>query len=124
MVGKCVPVYSRDGVVQISDNKNDAGLKLCQLVHSEDPTLPFLMQSSQESMRERAEELGAGFILKTSKTLTHELSEYIGERFGFGDFVVPDPETGAIVAAYSVFSHNCRITCANASSSSWGNSTP
>ena len=78
--------------------KYDAGLKLCQLVHSEDPTLPFLMQSSQESMRERAEELGAGFILKTSKTLTHELSEYIGERFGFGDFVVPDPETGAIIA--------------------------
>ena len=78
--------------------KFDAGLKLCQLVHSEDPTLPFLMQSSQESMRERAEELGAGFILKTSKTLTHELSEYIGERFGFGDFVVPDPETGAIIA--------------------------
>ena len=78
--------------------KIDAGLKLCQLVHSEDPTLPFLMQSSQESMRERAEALGAGFILKTSKTLTHELSDYIGERFGFGDFVVPNPETGGCIA--------------------------
>ncbi|MGN0191706.1 MAG: PEP/pyruvate-binding domain-containing protein [Candidatus Cryptobacteroides sp.] len=77
--------------------KIDAGLKLCRLVHSEDPTLPFLMQSSQESMRERAEELGAGFILKTSKTLTHELSEYICRCFGFGDFLVPAPLTGAVI---------------------------
>ena len=35
-----------------------------------------------------AEGIGAGFLMKRSKTLTHELSEYIGREFGFGDFVV------------------------------------
>lgn len=67
--------------------KSDAGVDLCRLVRGEDPTMPFLMQSSQESMRHTAESLGAGFILKSSKTLTHELSEYIGREFGFGDFI-------------------------------------
>lgn len=78
--------------------KSDAGVDLCRLVRCEDPTMPFLMQSSQESMRETAESLGAGFILKSSKTLTHELGEYIGRGFGFGDFIAADPESGEIVA--------------------------
>ena len=78
--------------------KSDAGVDLCRLVRSEDPTMPFLMQSSQESMRGTAESLGAGFILKSSKTLTHELGEYIGREFGFGDFIAADPCSGEIVA--------------------------
>ncbi len=78
--------------------KIDAGVDLCRLVREDDPSMPFLMQSSQESMRETAEKLGVGFILKSSKTLTHELSEYIGREFGFGDFVVTDPETGEVTA--------------------------
>ena len=77
--------------------KSDAGVDLCRLVRSEDPTMPFLMQSSQESMRETAESLGAGFILKSSKTLTHELGEYIGREFGFGDFIAADQGNGEIV---------------------------
>ena len=52
--------------------------------------MPILMQSSQESMRSVAERLGAGFLHKQSKMLTHELGEYIGREFGFGDFVVTD----------------------------------
>jgi len=78
--------------------KSDAGLDLCRLIRSENPTMPFLMQSSQESMRTAAEKLGAGFALKSSKTLTHEISEYIGREFGFGDFIATDPDTGAEVA--------------------------
>lgn len=84
--------------------KIDAGVDLCRLVRGEDPTMPFLMQSSQESMRRTAESLGAGFILKSSKTLTHELSEYIGREFGFGDFIASDPESGEIIAR----GHNLR----------------
>lgn len=78
--------------------KSDAGVDLCRLVRNDDPTMPFLMQSSQESMRETAESLGAGFILKSSKTLTHELSEYIGREFGFGDFIAAAPDSGEIIA--------------------------
>lgn len=74
--------------------KIDAGIDLCRHVKSDNPTMPFLMQSSQESIRAVAERLRVGFVLKSSKTLIHEVSEYIGKEFGFGDFVVTDPDTG------------------------------
>lgn len=77
-----------------ADEKLDAGIDLCKLIKKDNPKMPFLMQSSQESMRSVARELGVGFVVKKSKTLTHELSEYIGANFGFGDFVVKDPVTG------------------------------
>ena len=71
-----------------SDEKLDAGVDLCRLIRREIPKMPILMQSSQESMRTVAESIGAGFLMKRSKTLTHDLGEYIGREFGFGDFVV------------------------------------
>ena len=71
-----------------SDEKLDAGVDLCKLIRKEIPKMPILMQSSQESMRTVAEDLHAGFLMKRSKTLTHDLGEYIGREFGFGDFVV------------------------------------
>ena len=70
------------------DEKLDAGVDLCKQIRSEIPKMPILMQSSQESMRSVAEELRAGFLMKRSKTLTHDLGEYIGREFGFGDFMV------------------------------------
>ena len=82
-----------------SDEKLDAGVNLCNLIRREVPKMPILMQSSQESMRSVAEGLGAGFILKGSKTLTHELGEYIGREFGFGDFMVIDPKLHQTVRA-------------------------
>ena len=70
--------------------KLDAGVDLCKLIRAELPKMPILMQSSQESMRTVAEGLKAGFLMKRSKTLTHDLTEYIGREFGFGDFVTLD----------------------------------
>lgn len=80
------------------EEKLDAGIDLCNLIRKDNPAMPFLMQSSQESMREVAERLGVGFIVKHSKTLIHELGEYIGREFGFGDFVLVNPETGEEIA--------------------------
>ncbi|MBR0290838.1 MAG: phosphoenolpyruvate synthase [Bacteroidales bacterium] len=77
-----------------SSEKIDAGVDLCKLVRKDNPRMSFLMQSSQASMRKVAEGLGAGFLLKSSKTLIQELGEYFEREFGFGDFVVTDPETG------------------------------
>ena len=70
--------------------KLDAGVDLCKFIRSQHPKMPILMQSSQESMRSVAEQMGAGFLMKRSKTLTHDLTEYIGREFGFGDFVALD----------------------------------
>ena len=73
-----------------SSEKLDAGVDLCRKIRQQTPKMPVLMQSSQESMSSVAASLKAGFIMKRSKTLTHELSEYIGSEFGFGDFVAKD----------------------------------
>ena len=81
--------------------KLDAGIDLCQLIRQDNPTMPFLMQSSQESMRVMANKLQAGFVVKTSKTLTQELTAYIEREFGFGDFVAIDPRTGREIARAS-----------------------
>ena len=78
--------------------KLDAGIDLCNLIRKDNPTMPFLMQSSQENMREVAEELGVGFVVKHSKTLIHEIGEYIGKEFAFGDFVLTDPDSGEEIA--------------------------
>ena len=77
--------------------KLDAGIDLCRLIKADNPQMPFLLQSSQESMRETARELGVGFIAKYSKTLLLELSDYISEEFTFGDFVFKDLETGEVI---------------------------
>ena len=84
-----------------SEEKLDAGIDLCRLIRKDDPKMPILMQSSQESMRTVATSLKAGFLVKRSKTLTHDLAEFIGREFGFGDFVVTDPRTGEEIARAS-----------------------
>ncbi|MCC8036198.1 MAG: phosphoenolpyruvate synthase [Rikenellaceae bacterium] len=78
--------------------KLDAGIELCRLIKKDDPYMPFLLQSSQESMRGIADQLGVGFLVKYSKTLIMELSEYISSEFRFGDFVFSDLETGEPIA--------------------------
>jgi len=83
-----------------SKEKLDAGVTLCQYIRNDDPRMPILMQSSQESMREVAVSLGAGFVMKRSKTLTHEVAEYIGREFGFGDFVATN-ERGKVIGRAS-----------------------
>ena len=85
-----------------STEKLDAGVDLCKLIRAEIPKMPILMQSSQESMRSVAEGMRAGFLMKRSKTLTHELSEYIGREFGFGDFVVVNEKGREIARAHDL----------------------
>ena len=84
-----------------SQEKLDAGIDLCRMIRKDDPKMPILMQSSQESMRAVATSLKAGFLVKRSKTLNHDLAEFIGREFGFGDFVVTDPKTGEEIARAS-----------------------
>ncbi|MDD5315253.1 MAG: PEP/pyruvate-binding domain-containing protein, partial [Bacteroidales bacterium] len=78
--------------------KLDAGIDLCRMIREDDPQMPILLQSSQQSMRQVARDLGVGFIMKDSKALLMELSEYIGEEFAFGDFVVRNLITGEEIA--------------------------
>lgn len=81
-------------VNQIRDQATKGGVKLCNQVRIDDPTIPFLLQSSDISNKALADELNAGFVHKYSKTYNLELQDYIISHFGFGDFVFIDPKTG------------------------------
>ena len=70
--------------------KADAGIDLVRMIKADDPYMPVLLQSSQESIEEVARGLGVGFLRKYSKTLMLQLSEYMKEEFAFGDFVFRD----------------------------------
>ena len=72
--------------------KLDAGLDLVEHIRKDDPMMPILLQSSQDSISVEAERLGVGFLRKYSKTLMLQLSDYIKEEFAFGDFVFRDAD--------------------------------
>ncbi|MBQ2111595.1 MAG: phosphoenolpyruvate synthase [Bacteroidales bacterium] len=72
------------------DEKLDAGIDLVKHIKADDPMMPVLLQSSQDSICAVAEELGVGFLRKYSKTLMIQLYDYIKEEFAFGDFVFRD----------------------------------
>lgn len=75
------------------DTKAKAGFNFCKHVKNDDPNIPFLLQSSDSSNKELAEQLKSGFLNKYSKNLLNELKEYIFKNFGFGEFVFIDPKT-------------------------------
>ena len=74
------------------EEKLDAGIDLVRHIKKDDPMMPILLQSSQESISSVAEELGVGFLRKYSKTLMIQLYDYIKEEFAFGDFVFRDAD--------------------------------
>lgn len=88
--------YMNGGVMD-----KEAGLKLAAMVKADDPYMPILLQSSEEKWKPRAKELRVGFLLKSAKTLLHDLRNFIIEFFAFGDFVFRDPNTGEEVARVS-----------------------
>ncbi len=75
-----------------------AGLKLTQIIKNDDPLMPILLQSSDLENEAIAKDMRAGFIYKRSKTLSHELKQFIMEYFAFGDFVFIDPASGKEIA--------------------------
>jgi CheY-like chemotaxis protein len=80
--------YKRNGLTD-----ENAGIELFKLVMADDDKVPFLLQSSTAENRKLAEELGAGFIYKYSKSLSLELRNYIIQHLAFGPFVFRDPDT-------------------------------
>ncbi len=91
--------YNTLGVISDLSFKNngvkdpEAGFKLLDYVRSFDAHMPFLLQSSDLAVKEKAGKLDAGFIHKYSKNLSKELKEYIVKNFGFGPFIFRDPGT-------------------------------
>ena len=55
--------------------------------------IPFILESSETENARYADELGASFIDKNSKSYPQDLRKMITDRFGFGDFVILNPKT-------------------------------
>ncbi|MBQ7634348.1 MAG: phosphoenolpyruvate synthase [Bacteroidaceae bacterium] len=72
----------------------EAGYKLGQHIRQSDRYLPIIIESNEESTRHLAADLEADFISKNSKTYPQDLRRAVRRGFGFGDFVVIDPESG------------------------------
>lgn len=65
----------------------EAGIKFAKNVRAQHDDIPILLQSSDESFREKAYQIGASFLHKNSPRLLHELRDFMLGNFGFGDFV-------------------------------------
>ena len=70
-----------------------AGYKFGQYVRKTGLIIPFVLESSEASNKVYAKELGASFIDKKSKSYPQDLRKKIMQRFGFGDFVILNPQT-------------------------------
>jgi CheY-like chemotaxis protein len=65
----------------------EGGFTFATLVRARQPDIPILLQSSNQSLAERARSLGISFLWKSSPRLLHDLREFMLANFGFGDFV-------------------------------------
>ena len=70
-----------------------AGIELLKNIRLRDPYMPLILESSEVSNQEYANECDAGFIDKNSKKMNIDLREAVSHNFGFGDFVFVNPKT-------------------------------
>lgn len=81
--------FKREG-----EKDNQAGLRLARYLRERDPYLPIIIESSEAENRLKVKDFGGQFIDKTSKKFPVDLGNAIMRDFGFGDFIIRDPETG------------------------------
>ncbi|MBK5722153.1 phosphoenolpyruvate synthase [Dysgonomonas sp. Marseille-P4677] len=70
-----------------------AGYKLAQWIKTQDRFKPIVFTSSEIYNKEYADELGCSFIDKNSKSFPRDLRKQVVNNFGFGDFIIINPET-------------------------------
>lgn len=80
----------------------EAGLKFAKWVRGIDPSMPFMLQSTEIANKKMAQEVNASFLHKGSKTLLIDLRAFITENFGFGDFVFRLPNKKEVGRAKSL----------------------
>ena len=80
-----------------------AGLKFAQFLREKNPHLPIIIESSESENEDHAIQMNCVFLDKNSKKLPVDLAEAIRNKFGFGDFIITDPNTGKeIVTIHSL----------------------
>lgn len=69
-----------------------AGFSLLSMIRKEEPDLPLLNFSSEESNRQAAEKIPAVFLNKNSPILHSEIRRFFIQHLGFGEFVFRLPD--------------------------------
>ncbi len=96
--GKNVLGIITDARFPVAGEKDpEAGMKFVEYARQYNPHLPVIMESQESANREAAERAGFVFLDKNSKTLPLDLREAVMREFGFGDFVVRDPDTKQVI---------------------------
>lgn len=96
-------LYGRKMLGVISDvsfNRNGskdpkAGIQLAHWLREQDPYLPIIIESSEVGNATEVDAFKGVFIDKNSKKLPVDLGEAIMANFGFGDFIIRNPQDGS-----------------------------
>ena len=80
--------YPRDGI-----KDPVAGYMFTKKVKSRDPFIPIVLSSSEVVNKKYANEVNSSFIDKNSKTFPVDLKKQVINNFGFGTFIIQNPET-------------------------------
>ncbi|MGD9178193.1 MAG: PEP/pyruvate-binding domain-containing protein [Desulfobacterales bacterium] len=78
---------------------DEAGFKLLSMIREDSPDLPLLNFSSEESNRERAQNIPAVFLNKNSATLHSAIRSFFMQYLGFGEFTFRLPDGREIAKA-------------------------
>ena len=71
-----------------------AGIKFAKFLREQDPFLPIIVESSEVENAQLVDDFDGIFLDKNSKKLPVDLGKAIMKNFGFGDFVMKDPNSG------------------------------
>ena len=71
-----------------------AGIRLCEYLRERDPYLPLIVESSEVDNAVDVARIGGVSLDKNSKKLPVDLGDAIMANFGFGDFIIRDPNSG------------------------------
>jgi len=80
--------YTHNGV-----KDKAAGYHFGKWVRSQKRFVPIVFTSSEVSNKKYADELECSFIDKNSKSFPRDLRKQVINNFGFGDFIIIDPDT-------------------------------
>jgi len=70
-----------------------AGIRLAEHIRTRDPYVPIIVESSEADNARHVGSFNGIFLDKNSKKLPLDLGEAITANFGFGDFVMRNPDT-------------------------------
>jgi hypothetical protein len=80
----------------------EAGFTFLRMAKERKPDLPFMIQSSEQGVRERALALGAAFADKGSESIERELGSFLHDSLGFGPFMFRMPNGAPVAEARDI----------------------